>query len=209
MMLRNTAARLLNEAQSISGAHQQHVTYGCLLQVRAYAESSGKGVDPEGPSSSTNQDTTAKRAQQLMKLFSEGGAQKVEIPSAPSRSDDTSSAVSTSEIEQRDVVAIVLQAVDNCKPYMKVRAMVEKVNTSRRVTYVPQVVSVGEQRSMAVKWILEAARKRQQSSKAKMAECLALEFLLAYQKKGSARLKRDELHKQALENRANVTTKWW
>jgi len=37
-----------------------------------------------------------------------------------------------------------------------------------------------------------------------MAECLALEILLAYKKEGSARQKRDELHKLALENKANV-----
>lgn len=37
-----------------------------------------------------------------------------------------------------------------------------------------------------------------------MAECLALELLLAYRKEGAARQKRDDLHKLALENKANV-----
>lgn len=37
-----------------------------------------------------------------------------------------------------------------------------------------------------------------------MAECLAMELLLAFRKEGSARLKRDELHSKALENKNNV-----
>lgn len=56
------------------------------------------------------------------------------------------------------------------------------------------------------RWIINAANKRKQSSKAtSMAECLALELLLAYRKEGSARAKRDEMHKTALENKSNVS----
>lgn len=52
---------------------------------------------------------------------------------------------------------------------------------------------------------MDAAHKRKDNSKgASMAECLALELLLAYRKEGAARQKRDDLHKVALENKSNV-----
>lgn len=37
-----------------------------------------------------------------------------------------------------------------------------------------------------------------------MAEALAVELLLAAQRKGGARARRDEVHKLALDNRANL-----
>lgn len=55
------------------------------------------------------------------------------------------------------------------------------------------------------RWIVNAAHQRKESSpKTSMAECLALELLMAYRKEGAARQKRDDLHKLALENKANV-----
>ena len=72
-----------------------------------------------------------------------------------------------------------------------------------------KVVRPAEQRSLAVRWILAAAAKRKDKSKGRMSECLALELLLAYQKKGDARQKRDDLHKLALENKANAVMRWW
>ena len=41
---------------------------------------------------------------------------------------------------------------------------------------------------------MEAANKRRESSHAPMAECLALELLLAFRKEGSARQKRERMH---------------
>lgn len=74
-----------------------------------------------------------------------------------------------------------------------------------RLVYVPVIISPGQQRSLALRWILEAARKRHEGAKLKttsLADCLASELLLAAQCKGAAREKRDALHKLALENRA-------
>ena len=107
--------------------------------------------------------------------------------------------------ESRDAAHVVMQAVENCKPLMKVQA----TKTGTKVVYVPRPIQPHQSTNFAVKWILQAAEKRRAASKAKMHECLALELLLAYQKKGSARAKRDELHKLALDNRANVRIKWW
>lgn len=107
--------------------------------------------------------------------------------------------------ESRDAANVVMQAVENCKPLMKVQA----TKAGTKIVYVPRPILPHQSTNFAVKWILQAAEKRRAASKAKLHECLALELLLAYQKKGSARAKRDELHKLALDNRANVKIKWW
>jgi small subunit ribosomal protein S7 len=62
---------------------------------------------------------------------------------------------------------------------------------------------------LALHWLVKAADSRAKGSSAGYAQCLALELLLAYQKKGAARQKRDDLHKLALQNRANVHQRWW
>ena len=93
-------------------------------------------------------------------------------------------------------------AVENCKPVMKVQS----IKASTRVVHVPKVVLPGEQRSLAVRWIIEAANKRKESTKGiSMAQCLAEEILLAYRKEGSAREKRDSQHTLAIENKQHAT----
>ncbi|MEW5311361.1 MAG: hypothetical protein WDW38_003082 [Sanguina aurantia] len=106
---------------------------------------------------------------------------------------------------EHDMVDIILQAVDNCRPLLKVTAR----KTGTKINYIPEIVTQAEQTSLAVRWIVAAAVKRKRGCKSKMHECIALELLLAFQKKGAARAKRDDLHKVALENRANVLIKWF
>ena len=103
----------------------------------------------------------------------------------------------------QDIIRIVHQAIDNCKPLMRVVT----VKKGTKVVYVPQPIRPQKQMQMAVKWIVEAAHKRKAGSTAPIHECLATELLLAFQRKGSARAKRDELHKLALDNRANVSSR--
>lgn len=126
----------------------------------------------------------------------EGGAATGQAAAAPARR--AGPAV-------HDVAQVILQAVENCKPLMKVQA----TKAGTKVVHVPRPIRPAQSTNFAVKWILQAAAKRQEGSKAKAHECLALELLLAYQKKGGARSKRDELHKLALDNRGNVRVKWW
>mmetsp|Transcript_24596 Transcript_24596/g.53731 ORF Transcript_24596/g.53731 Transcript_24596/m.53731 type:complete len:222 (-) Transcript_24596:271-936(-) len=130
-------------------------------------------------------------------------------PTSPSKP-SLQTGVSTSqqaapEADLTDVTRIILQAVENCKPLMKV----QPVKSGTKIMYVPKVVKPGEQRSLAIRWIVQAANKRRDSApkekkKPSLAECLALELLLAYRKQGDARKKRDDMHLQALDNRSNV-----
>jgi small subunit ribosomal protein S7 len=87
-----------------------------------------------------------------------------------------------------------------------------EVRTRRAATktiFVPGAMPRGKARSLALHWLVRAAEARKKGARAPFAECLALEVLLAYQKRGAARQKRDELHKVALQNRANLHMRWW
>jgi small subunit ribosomal protein S7 len=100
---------------------------------------------------------------------------------------------------------VVLRAVQNCEPALKVK----QVQVGNRVKAIPFYVHPREQRSLAVRWILQAAARRREATpegrrKPPMAECLAEELLLAARKEGSARARRDEMHRLAVENQANM-----
>lgn len=49
---------------------------------------------------------------------------------------------------ENDMVHVILQAVENCKPLVKVQS----INTGARVIHVPKPVTENEQESMAVRW---------------------------------------------------------
>lgn len=90
---------------------------------------------------------------------------------------------------------VFLRAVDNVKPQIETK--------SRRVggaTYqVPVQVRPKRQLSLAMKWILNAARGKKGRP---MALRLGDEFLAAFRGEGEAVKKRDDTHKMAESNRA-------
>lgn len=104
-----------------------------------------------------------------------------------------------------DVTKLVLQAIHNVTPVLEVR----QIRAATKVSFVPGLMPPRKARSLALHWLVKAAQARAESSKARFSQCLALELLLAYQKKGSARQKRDDIHKLALQNRANLHLRWW
>lgn len=121
------------------------------------------------------------------------------MPSSTKRAGAEGKATTTTS--RSDILGVFIAAVDNCKPAMKVLS----IKKGTRVIHVPKVVLPGEQRSLAVRWIIEAANKRKESSKGvSMAQCLAEEILLAYRKEGSVREKRDAMITLAIENKQNA-----
>ena len=92
-------------------------------------------------------------------------------------------------------------AVNNVRPTVEVR--------SRRVggaTYqVPVEVKSNRSQALALRWILDASRKRKNKT---MAEKLSFELLDAYQKKGSAIKKKEDTHKMAESNKAFAHFRW-
>ena len=96
---------------------------------------------------------------------------------------------------------IFQQALRNCTPQMEVKP--------RRVggaTYQVPVEIRGQRRtSLAIRWMVAAARARKGRS---MAERLAQEILDAYQNTGAAVKRRDDTHRMAEANRAFAHYRW-
>ena len=102
---------------------------------------------------------------------------------------------------KEDPIKIFNDAIGNIRPNLEVR--------SRRVggaTYqVPVEVKVKRSQTLALRWLLEATRKRKNK---KMSFKLCDEIMDAYQKKGSAIKKREDTHKMAESNKAFAHFRW-
>ncbi|AAW40194.1 30S ribosomal protein S7 [Dehalococcoides mccartyi] len=103
--------------------------------------------------------------------------------------------------ENKEGLAVFEQGLKNATPFIEVKP--------RRVggaTYqVPIEVRPDRAQTMAMRWIIKAARKRTGKS---MAERLAAEMLEASREQGAAVKKREETHKMAEANRAFVHYRW-
>ena len=100
-----------------------------------------------------------------------------------------------------DGMEVLDAALDNVRPSVEVK--------SRRVggaTYqVPVEVRSSRQNALAMRWLVDAARKRGEKS---MALKLAGELMDASDKKGSAVKKREDTHKMADANKAFAHFRW-
>ena len=105
------------------------------------------------------------------------------------------------EKSKEDPIKVFDEAIKNVRPNLEVR--------SRRVggaTYqVPVEVKVKRSHTLALRWLLEATRKRKNK---KMSFKLCDEIMDAYQKKGSAIKKREDTHKMAESNKAFAHFRW-
>jgi small subunit ribosomal protein S7 len=110
--------------------------------------------------------------------------------------------------KQAEVVAapeIMEQAIRNCMPSLEVR----KVRVAGTTYLVPAMIPKKKQETLAIRWIIEAAKKKKKTSKLSFAQCLAEEIYDAFSKQGYARTKRNELHRLAEANRAYIRYRWW
>ena len=102
---------------------------------------------------------------------------------------------------RRPALEVFEQAVKNATPMLEVK--------SRRVggaTYqVPTEVRVNRRLTLAMRWLINAARAR---SGRPMAERLAQELLEASRGQGSAVKRREDLYRMAEANRAFVHYRW-
>jgi len=100
-----------------------------------------------------------------------------------------------------DPLPTLKRAIDNVRPTLEVR--------SRRVggsTYqVPVEVRPRRAQTLAVRWLVEFARKRREAT---MAERLANEILDAANRTGSAAKRREDVHKMAESNKAFAHYRW-
>jgi len=100
-----------------------------------------------------------------------------------------------------DPIKTFNSAVTNVRPNLEVR--------SRRVggaTYqVPVEVNTKRSQTLALRWLLEASRKRKNKT---MSDKLFNELMDAYQNKGSAIKKREDTHRMAESNKAFAHYRW-
>ena len=102
---------------------------------------------------------------------------------------------------KEDPIKVFNDAINNIRPNLEVR--------SRRVggaTYqVPVEVKTKRSQTLALRWLLEATRKRKNKT---MYEKLINELMDASQKKGSAIKKREDTHRMAESNKAFAHYRW-
>ncbi len=100
-----------------------------------------------------------------------------------------------------DSLSLVEKALNNVAPAVEVK--------SRRVggaTYqVPVEVRSARRAALAMRWVIDAARKRSENS---MPRKLAAELLEAAENRGSAVKKREETHRMAEANKAFSHYRW-
>ncbi|MDO4871280.1 MAG: 30S ribosomal protein S7 [Candidatus Saccharibacteria bacterium] len=103
--------------------------------------------------------------------------------------------------KQMAPVDILEGALENVRPTVEVK--------SRRVggaTYqVPVEVQPARQNALAMRWLIDVARKRNEKS---MAQRLSAELLEAIEERGTAVKKRDDTHRMAEANRAFAHFRW-
>ncbi|MEE8236326.1 MAG: 30S ribosomal protein S7 [Gammaproteobacteria bacterium] len=102
---------------------------------------------------------------------------------------------------EEQAVEVLTQALDNVKPMVEVK--------SRRVggaTYqVPIEVRAIRRETLAMRWVIDAARSRGEKS---MAHRLAHELMDAAENRGTAVKKREDTHRMAEANKAFSHYRW-
>ncbi len=100
-----------------------------------------------------------------------------------------------------DTLAVLVKALENVQPLVEVK--------SRRVggaTYqVPVEVRPDRRRSLGMRWLIDAARKRSEKT---MPQRLAGELLDAVENRGAAVKKREDTHRMAEANKAFSHYRW-
>ncbi len=105
------------------------------------------------------------------------------------------------ERTREDPVTVFHAALENVEPFVEVK--------SRRVggsTYqVPVEVRPSRRTALAIRWLIQFARKRSGKS---MREKLANELIEASHKRGGAMRRREEVHRMADANKAFAHYRW-
>ena len=104
----------------------------------------------------------------------------------------------------KEPLEVYLQAIENIRPQMEVR--------SRRIGgaayQVPSPVREDRRDSLAIRWLIEAARKRPSSQYRGFAAKLSAEIIDATNNAGAAIKKKLDMHRMAEANKAFAHFRW-
>lgn len=103
-----------------------------------------------------------------------------------------------------DPIKILSRAIDNIKPNMEVRPR----RVGGAAYQVPMPVKGARRESLAIRWLIFAARARSNSEYHTYAEKLAAELLDAAKGEGGAVKKRQDVERMAEANRAFAHFRW-
>jgi small subunit ribosomal protein S7 len=103
-----------------------------------------------------------------------------------------------------DPIKIFSQAISNIKPTMEVRPR----RVGGAAYQVPMPVKGGRRESLAIRWLIFAARARSNSEYHTFAEKLAAELMDAAKGEGGAVKKRQDVERMAEANRAFAHFRW-
>ena len=109
--------------------------------------------------------------------------------------------IATEKLKSKSQIDVFRNALNNVKPGIEVR--------SRRVggaTYqVPVEIRSERAQALAIRWLVDSARKRKDKH---MSDKIFNELFDAYEKKGAAVKKREDVHKMAESNKAFAHFRW-
>jgi len=99
---------------------------------------------------------------------------------------------------------VFLQAIENIKPVVEVRPR----RIGGAAYQVPMPVRGVRRESLAIRWMIQAARGKSSSEYKVFAEKLAAEIVDAYNNEGGAVKKREEVNRMAEANKAFAHFRW-
>lgn len=108
------------------------------------------------------------------------------------------------KIEDQDPLKVFLLAIEQIKPTMEVRPR----RVGGAAYQVPLPVKPRRRESLAIRWLLQAAKKRSNSQYHTFADKLAAEILEASKGEGGAIAKKKEIERMAEANRAFAHFRW-
>ena len=102
---------------------------------------------------------------------------------------------------KEDPIKVFNDAINNIRPNLEVRSR----RVGRATYQVPVEVKTKRSQTLALRWLLEASRKRKNKT---MSDKLFNELMDASQKKGFAVKKREDTHRMAESNKAFAHYRW-
>ncbi|KUK84207.1 MAG: 30S ribosomal protein S7 [Microgenomates bacterium 39_6] len=105
---------------------------------------------------------------------------------------------------KKEPLAALEEAIDNIKPQMEVRPR----RIGGAAYQIPMPVSSRRQRSLAIRWLVDAARTRPNKEYHTFAEKLAVEIVDAINNEGLAIKKKEDTHRMAEANKAFSHFRW-
>ena len=106
--------------------------------------------------------------------------------------------------KNQDVIPVFEKAIQNVGPRQEVRP--KRVGGASY--QIPIEVRTDRRTSLAINWLINAAKKRSSKDHHTFSEKLAAEFIDAVENKGEAIKKRDTIHRMAQANRAFAHFRW-